>query len=183
MSNTVTTEPAFADPVDLASALRAGKKIGPDATELLKQDHREALGLFAAYDRTRDASARLALVARICMALKAHMRLEEELFYPAVRDASDDDELIDDAIGEHDEAKSLVVRLEGRTDSDARLTRDVHALKAAVEQHVVVEEADILLRAKETVLDRLDLGRQMAVRRTELFAELTGKPLPQGTRD
>jgi hypothetical protein len=178
MNTTTPSERRKADPVSLSAALSAGKKVPPDAFNVLMQDHREVMGLFQSYDLTTDTRERRDIVARICMDLKVHMQFEEELFYEAARDVLDDEDLVDEAVDEHDEAKSIMERLEGRTKVDAAFTRDVHALKAAIEQHVTVEETELFPRLKQASLDSMVLGAPLLVRRAELFAELTGKPLP-----
>ncbi len=178
MSTIVRSERPKADPISLPAVISAGKKVPPDAFNLLMQDHREVLELFRCYDLTTDPKARRAIAARICMDLKVHMEFEEELFYEAARDVLDDEDLVEDAEEEHDEAKAIVERLEERTTVDAAFTRDVHALKAAIEQHVVVEETELFPRLRKASLDSVALGALMLVRRAELFAELAGKPLP-----
>ncbi|HKU97703.1 MAG TPA: hemerythrin domain-containing protein [Vineibacter sp.] len=176
----MVTNPAHAasDPRTLAEALRAGKKVGPDAINLLIQDHREVMTLFEAYDEETDSAVKLALARRICMDLRVHMAFEEELFYTASRQVVDEEEIVDDAYDEHDEAKSLISKIEERTSADATLTRNIRALRTAIEQHVTIEETDLFPKVRASALDLWDLGVPMVVRRAELFAEETVKPLP-----
>jgi hypothetical protein len=102
------------DPISLDAAMRAGKKIPPDAMELLILDHREVMALFNAYEDLRDTAAKALLAKRICMYLKAHMQVEEEIFYPAARVATDDDATADQAAEQHAEAKNLIAEIEAR---------------------------------------------------------------------
>src|SRR5436190_840949 len=73
-----------AEPIRLAAALQTGKKVPPDVTELLAEDHRTVIGWFRWYEATPDRAVRSRLVERICVALLAHMAGEEEFLYPAI---------------------------------------------------------------------------------------------------
>ena len=77
---------------------------GQDAIELLMADHKRVAKLFAEFEALKDSGsddAKSALVARICQELTVHMAIEEEIFYPAVRKAIDDESLMDEALVEH----------------------------------------------------------------------------------
>src|SRR5436853_1994959 len=78
------------------------------ALSLLQQDHREVEVFFDEYQTLTNAQEKEALAVKICLALAVHTRIEEEIFYPAVRGAVDNPELIDEAIVEHTAAKQLI---------------------------------------------------------------------------
>ncbi|HZV67436.1 MAG TPA: hemerythrin domain-containing protein, partial [Telluria sp.] len=80
-----------------------------DAIALLKADHKEVKALFAKFDGLSDRSkvSKKAVADRICEALTVHTRIEEEIFYPAVRKAIKDDDIMDEAVVEHAGAKDL----------------------------------------------------------------------------
>lgn len=186
--NETTSAPAV-DPVSLSDALSAGKKIPPQALHLLMQDHREVLGLFAAFEAAPDPAIKLKLARRICMDLKVHMQFEEELFYTAAGDAleeagqeTDSEELIDDALDDHEDAKDLIAHLDTMTAVDEAFIDLVSALRAAIEQHVTVEETELFPKVRQTALDLYGLGGPMVIRRAELFSTCTGKPLPRSVR-
>lgn len=166
------------DPVSLPAMLASGKKVTPDAISLLIQDHREVEGLFEAYEELDETAAKMRLARRICIDLKAHMQIEEELFYPIVRAAIEDGELIDHAEEEHAEAKRLIGEIEASEPTGAAFDDLLRELRLAVEEHVEEEEAKLLPAARASDLDIYDLGRRLAAHRQAGFARLTGRPLP-----
>jgi hemerythrin superfamily protein len=83
-----------------------------DALALLARDHRDLDALFQRYTSAADATEKSALCARICLLLKAHARIEEEIFYPAARRRIDDKDLINEALIEHQAAKDLIEEIE-----------------------------------------------------------------------
>lgn len=173
-------EAATPDPISPAAALMAGKKLAPDATLLLEQDHRKVRGYFLAYEAASDSRVKLLLVAHICIELEAHAQLEEEIFYPVAREATGDDKLLDHALEEHAEAKEMIAEL--RSAAKQGKTRDdvVKKLRKAIEDHVEEEETQLFAELRAADLDLYALGRRMAARRPEVFAELTGRPaVPQ----
>jgi hypothetical protein len=167
-----------ADPISLMAALLAGKKVAPDATDLLIQDHRAVQGWFREHQALSEETAKSFLVRQICLALEAHMAFEEAVFYAAARDLIGDDALVDHAVEEHDEAKSLMADL--RKDGGPGHARDtlMAALEAAVTAHVTEEEAMLFPAVRASGADLYALGRALAARRAEAYAEFTGKPAP-----
>ena len=92
----------------------------PDAIALLKQDHasvKKALKEFEKMDH-EDTAAMQELVTKVCNELKVHTTIEEEIFYPAVRAAIDDEDLLNEAQVEHQSAKELIAQLENMEPSD-----------------------------------------------------------------
>src|ERR1044072_9264896 len=84
------------------------------AIELLKEQHdkvKKALKEFEKLDR-EDTETQKQLVQTVCEELKVHTSLEEELFYPAAREAIDDEDLMNEAQVEHETAKMLIGQLE-----------------------------------------------------------------------
>src|SRR5262245_6568241 len=95
-----------------ARTSRAKKTQTPDAIALLKADHREVEGWFEDFGKTESDSKKQKLADQICLALKVHTEIEEELFYPACREAGVDTDLMDEADVEHDGAKKLIAEIE-----------------------------------------------------------------------
>src|SRR5581483_2762442 len=88
-----------------------------NAVEMIKADHRKAEDLFETYEKSRSKKEELA--KKICMELIVHTMLEEELFYPACREAGVEDDMMNEAAVEHDGAKVLIAELEhGSPDDD-----------------------------------------------------------------
>src|ERR1700761_5110608 len=88
-----------------------------DAIALLKADHRAGEKLFASFEKAKDKDRKSALASAICMELRAHATIEEDIFYPACREAGVDQDLMDEANVEHDSAKVLITEIEN-TDAD-----------------------------------------------------------------
>ena len=84
-----------------------------NAIDLLEQDHRQVEEWFDEYDELNKDDARKAeLAEEICLALKVHAQIEEQIFYPQAREATKDNDLIDEAVVEHATVKSLIGEIE-----------------------------------------------------------------------
>ena len=164
------------DPVGPWAALTAGKKGPAEAINLLIQDHQEVESLFLAYERSVDSAEKVRLAERICLDLKAHTWLEEKFFYPAVRKATGEDELIDHALEEHAEAKKLVSQIESALAADASFDALMVELREAIDAHVSEEEDELFPATRKTDLDLYSLGNSLAVQRLRRVAGLCGKP-------
>jgi iron-sulfur cluster repair protein YtfE (RIC family) len=126
---------------------------------------------FAAYEQLSDQTAKQRLRDKICMLLKAHMIVEEQIFYPEVRAATGDDGMVDHAVEEHTEAKRLIGDIESGTKS-SRIDATVEALRQAIEEHVSEEETQFFPKVRKADIDRYSLGGRMAARRVELLRTL-----------
>jgi hypothetical protein len=150
------------------------KKQAPDAIDLLDADHLTVHALFQSYRelvRTRaGALQRRALAEEICMELTIHARLEEELFYPALRDALDDDELVDEAEGQHGSQREFVAQILASTPEDELYDARVAVLEEYVERHVRKEREQAFNRALALRMDLQSLARAITVRKEELRA-------------
>src|SRR3546814_1574863 len=82
-----------------------------DATKLLAEGHRKVEELFEKFEKTKGAEKKQKIVHEICTELNVHTRIEEEIFYPALRGKIEEDDL-DEAYVEHDSAKALILELE-----------------------------------------------------------------------
>jgi len=146
-----------------------------DAFALLTADHRRVKSLFREFDSLKDEGdddQKAALVETICNELKVHAQVEEEIFYPAVRDAIDDDDLMDEADVEHASAKQLIAQIEqldvGGDHYDAMVT----VLGEYIDHHVKEEEGDMFSKARKADIDALALGDAISARKAELKEEL-----------
>lgn len=139
-----------------------------DALALLEADHRAVEQLFDAFaDETSDAAKR-DIANAICVALKVHARLEEELFYPAVAKLLDDPSLVEEALVEHASAKDLIAQIEAGAPGEALYDARVKVLGEYVDHHVAEEEDEIFPQCRAAKLDLDALGAAMAMRRQEL---------------
>ena len=149
-----------------------------DAIALLKADHREVEDLFEKYEGARSKKADIA--KQICMELTIHTMIEEEIFYPACREAGVDSDMMDEANVEHDGAKSLIAELEAGSPDDDFYDAKVKVLSEEIKHHVKEEEkrGGIFSGAREAELDLAALGEQMAARKEELLAKFQDSGLP-----
>jgi hemerythrin-like domain-containing protein len=146
---------------------------GAEALEMLKQDHdkvEEEFGAFEKRDRRRENGVR-ELVLRACAQLRIHTALEEEIFYPALRDAIDDEDLLNEAAVEHETARMLIEQLENMPEDDPNFHATFTVLGEYVRHHVAEEERGIFAAARKSGLDLLALGERLRQRREELADE------------
>jgi len=143
-----------------------------DALSLLREDHQEAMALFEGFDRAASASQddrRHELAQRICELLTAHAQIEEEIFYPAVRAAITEHDLLDDAEVEHATMKELVEQIRAMDVGEALFDAKVRVLAEYVRHHVGIEEDELFGLVELTDMDLDRLGEELAARRRELL--------------
>jgi hypothetical protein len=145
-----------------------------NAVDLLDADHRLLRSMFLEYDALCEEEAtdevRQTLAERICRELDIHARIEEEVFYPAIREALDDDEVIEEALDQHLEAKELIGHIRAMAPSSGDYDATVKALGEAVDEHVLEEREEIFVQAKLARLDLEALAAPLRQRRKELRA-------------
>jgi hypothetical protein len=110
-----------------------------DAIALLKADHRKVEDLFEQFEKARAANRKQEIAHQICIELKIHTTIEEEIFYPAFRGKIEDDTL-DEAYVEHDGAKVLVNDIEAGSPDDDFYDAKVKVLSEEIKHHVKEEE-------------------------------------------
>ncbi len=143
-----------------------------DAIALLEADHREVEDLFNKFDAA-DADAEKAMIARrICLALKVHAKIEEELFYPPAREKTGDADLVDEAIVEHMGAKVLIAQIESMNPGQPLYDAKVKVLGEQIRHHVEEEESELFPEVRETRLDLVALGAKLAARKADLLEQL-----------
>ena len=161
-----------------------------DAIEMLTADHKAVKALFKKFAALKDdgdegnEDEKVAVVQQICDALTVHAEIEEEIFYPAVREAIDDEDLMDEALVEHAGAKNLIAQLQEMDPEDDLYDAKVTVLGEQIDHHVEEEESDMFPKAKKAKLDTAELGAAMAARKDELTAEMdpeSGAPEAKAT--
>jgi hemerythrin superfamily protein len=135
-----------------------------DALSLLKRDHRLAEQLFVDFERASDLQLD-PLARRICKLLKIHTQIEEEIFYPAARQALDDAGLIDEAEVEHAQAKELIAKLEASSAASPQFRSTMQALAGAIRAHVAEEEGTLFPCLQGAGLDLPAVGVALLERR------------------
>ena len=147
-----------------------------DAVSLLSADHAEVKQMFENYrqlvDENADDEQRGELARQICAMLTVHAEMEEEIFYPAMRENIDDDLALDEAEVEHAAAKDLIEQIEEMDPGDALYDAKVIVLGEYVDHHVQEEENEVFPQAEKSGLDLDDLGAELASRKRELMSTL-----------
>ena len=146
------------------------KSKASDAITLLKADHDAVKAAFEEFEKMdhEDEAALEKLVTHVCEELKAHTAVEEEIFYPAVRAAIEDDDLMNEAQVEHDSAKALIEQLEGMDASDPMYPATFKVLCEYVLHHATEEEDEMFPSARKAEVDLEGLGEQILARKEEL---------------
>lgn len=170
-------------------------RVTPSITTMIRIDHSHVLALFHRFKANSSASKKRALVGNACLALDVHAQLEEEIFYPAMRQVLSGDEVLEKSEPEHDQMRGLIGELREMLAQSA----DVPARDPAVDEkfmelmrlvlhHVADEETRLLPAAERLLADQLGtLGIEMTKRRVELmkphaaeFATNTVRSFPAG---
>jgi hemerythrin superfamily protein len=159
------------------------KRSEPDACSLLDSDHRNVKKLFRSYEELTRAKAASAsqkkrdLAAEICTELTVHATIEEEIFYPALREALKDVDLLEEAAVEHASAKDLIAQIQEAADVDDKFDARVTVLGEYIDHHVKEERNEIVPKARAARgLDLVAMREELEIRKEELMAELTGAP-------
>jgi len=145
-----------------------------DAIALLKQDHRTVSALFEEFEKADDEE-QSAIAQRVCQLLTVHATIEEELLYPAAKQAfedEEDDDLVNEAEVEHGTAKELIAKIEGMTSDDEHFKATVTVLGEYIKHHVKEEEGELFPQLKKTELDLKELGGRLADRKFQLMEQL-----------
>jgi hemerythrin superfamily protein len=149
-----------------------------DACDLLDADHIAVKHLFVDYARLAVAGVdageeKLALAQKICGELTVHATIEEEIFYPALREVIDAPELLEEAQAEHQEARELIAQIEAMPAADPAMDDLVSKLACAIEHHVKEERTRLFPKARSApALDLDALGAQLKERQRELEAQM-----------
>jgi len=156
------------------AAQRKSRRVQPEAGSaiaLLKHDHREVEQMFEDFEGLEDDAAKGKLARQICMALKVHTQIEEEIFYPAARKATGDNDLLDEAAVEHAGAKYLIGQIEKMKPGDDLFDAKVTVLGEQIKHHVKEEEEELFPEVESSDMDVAAVGKQMAARKKELMGQ------------
>lgn len=151
-----------------------------DAIALLKADHRKVEALFEQFERASDSATKKKLAHQICVELKVHTAIEEEIFYPAFKGKIESDTL-DEAYVEHDGAKILVNDIEAGGPDDDFYDAKVKVLSEEILHHVHEEEMrgdGMFAQCRKTDVDLVALRDAMLARKQELMTQAEAAGLP-----
>ncbi|HRE45498.1 MAG TPA: hemerythrin domain-containing protein [Terricaulis sp.] len=158
-------------PTSAETHTAAKTKPAPDAIRLLKNDHREVEDWFDDFEETSNGPRKQKLARQICTALTIHTKIEEEIFYPACREAGIEDDIMDEADVEHDAAKKLIAEIEAGKPGDDHWDAKVKVLGEMIRHHVKEEEQSggMFSKARRAGLDLEELGQKMQARKDALM--------------
>jgi hemerythrin superfamily protein len=144
-------------------------RFSPPITKMIRTDHSHVMVLSHKYTANTSPQRKKAIVSSICLALEIHAQLEEEIFYPALREVDPNNDVLAKAQPEHDAMRRLIEELRQLDPNDPRHDKTFHQLMRDVMHHVADEEAELLPRAEHLLAARLnDLGARMTRRRLQL---------------
>jgi hypothetical protein len=145
-----------------------------DAIDFLKAEHQRVERLFRRFPLARTPAERESLGEKICELLAVHMRIEEEIFYPAFLQATGDVEMHHEAEVEHDGAKILIAQIRESSADDAHYAAKIKVLATMIRHHVQEEEKrdGMFAEARSAGMDLLALGEQLKARRVQLKRRL-----------
>lgn len=159
----------------------------PDALALLKADHDTVRDLFLAFEQLKDThdmdERKAELVDDICYALTLHTMIEEEIVYPALRDATGAGALLDEADIEHAGARELIGQLELMYPGDDHFDATVTVLGEEVVHHIGKEENAVFAAARASGIDLDALGARLSARRAQLDDDLSAPPQTMDAMD
>ena len=137
-----------------------------DAIALLESDHQRVEELFRDFKAMGggDPAAKLQMAQVICMELTLHTMVEEEIFYPAFARATNDEQLVEHALKEHQQVKDLIARVPEAPNLDGAM----EAIRQHVMHHVEEERRGMFAKARACGMELATLGGRIAVRRAEV---------------
>jgi hemerythrin superfamily protein len=151
-------------------------KLSPSVTNMIRMDHTSVMETFHQYEISSSPQLKKALVSTACLALEIHAQLEEEIFYPAMRNLAADTPIVGKSVPEHNEMRRLIGQLRSMEPTDPIYDQTFMELMRDVLHHVADEETTLLPDAERLIPDRLgELGMQMTKRRMQLMAPRAGE--------
>jgi hemerythrin-like domain-containing protein len=142
-----------------------------DVLSLLKADHDKVRKMFKEFEKLEadDSEEKAELVKQACAELKVHTQVENEIVYPAIRQAIEDDDMMDEALVEHEAAEELISQLEELQPGDELFEAKFTVLGEYVNHHIAEEQKKMFTKAKKADIDLVSLGEQVAERKKELM--------------
>ena len=135
--------------------------------DALKSDHQLVRQLFDHYLNTQDMKEKKDIAGQILMRLDLHMSVEENIFYPRVRDV--DPALVDQCDADHQQAKPLMDQLRQMDEGDPQGDQVCRQLADAIGRHVEREEQQLFTKVRQANLDLASIGTDMQVFETTML--------------
>ena len=142
-----------------------------NAIALLKADHQKVKGLFDAFEKTKSQSKKQSTAQQALQELRIHAAIEEEIFYPALRERLKDEDMLDEAEEEHRVAKTLIGELVSKGAKTEHFEAKFIVLAENVRHHIKEEEGDMFKKARSAKIDLKVLAEQLSARKEELMTD------------
>jgi hemerythrin-like domain-containing protein len=147
-----------------------------NAFQLLKEDHQKVSGIFQQLEPTteRAEKTRTELFARLSQELDIHAKVEETVFYPAIKQAAETREIVLEGFEEHHVIKILLKELEATPVDTEQWTAKLKVLQENVEHHVEEEEGEMFQKARQVLSEEEinQLGAQMEEEKKRLLQQV-----------
>jgi hemerythrin-like domain-containing protein len=148
-----------------------------DAIKLLKDDHKKVKKLFRDYEAAGDRAyqTKKQIAEQVFQELEVHSAIEEEIFYPAVREKAGKEgkELVAEGYEEHHVVDTLMQELKALDPQDEAYDAKFKVLTENVEHHIEEEEQEMMPEAEDALGERVaELGEQMLRRKEALMAQM-----------
>ena len=148
-----------------------------NAFQLLKEDHQKVSGIFQQLEPTteRAEKTRTELFARLQEELDIHAKIEESVFYPAIKQEAETREIVLEGFEEHHVVKMLLKELEAMPVDSEQWTAKLKVLQENVEHHVEEEEAEMFQKARQVLSEDeiTQLGERMAQEKQRILGQST----------
>ncbi len=147
-----------------------------DILDLIKKDHRKIETLFSAIETTDDTQKLYECFNQLYEEINLHADVEEQTFYPAIRDYCEDtEEMVDEAQNDHHEAKQLLEEIEFLSPTSAEFKQKIRELKQLIQQHVQEEENELFSQARQCMSEekRSQLGTEFEAVKRQLQSEMS----------
>jgi hemerythrin superfamily protein len=144
----------------------------PNATQLLRQDHKKVDGLFKKFEQAKGSEAKRRIAQQAMNELEIHAKVEEEIFYPAVKNEAGEEELVQEAKEEHQTVKELIRELKQMPGEDEEFQEKFSELMENVKHHVQEEEGQMFPKVEDSEMDLAETGEQMSERKHELMGQM-----------
>jgi hemerythrin superfamily protein len=152
---------------------RESRGAAQNAIDVLEHDHRQVEEWFDEFDELEGDERRKGELAKeICLALTVHAQIEEEIFYPAARDATGDEDLIDEAVVEHAVVKHMIAEIEKMKPGQELYDAKLRVLGEMVKRHIREEEEELFPELQSAKMDLDAVGQELAERKEELLAKM-----------
>lgn len=147
-----------------------------DVIVLLKNDHDAVKKLFTQFEKLAkkdDIKGKVKIANKICSELIAHTIAEEEIFYPGARAVTHDDDMLNEAVVEHDSSKDLIAQIQGMSPEDPMYDAKVKVLGEYINHHVDEEESEMFpMVRKVKELDLRALAAAFTTRKKKVMQQL-----------